>query len=401
MTPPVTVVGAGVAGANIAAQLLQQGRRVRVIDAGVLIPGSVKSAERPHAQMPWGWVRRVSLQCHAKLRWEDITEPLRFCTPVQGPMLVTTDTARVRVAWEQWLAAHPRSDAHILSARESESAFGVRDVHATFVCDSRDFVMDFRDHLSQLWDHLARHPDCEVVTGRSVTAVGRGHLTLDGVESVPAERVVVAMGSRTRAVVPWDVFPPSLHMQLPYQYTNTPVATDVLGLWNRHSTLTQVPGIMCKVAAGNQGIVPPSELLRGAPFAGVATRTGVRNLHLGGADEQRTVARLVKAAFADLSRIIGVPAEACGNHEPEACTIDATPSFCPYVFRYNGALVVTGFSGAGTLALQPWFLAAVARSACADDGDAIDAQLHAFLPAASLPRHWFPDQSKMSPLTSV
>ena len=117
----VTIIGAGLAGTIIGYNLIKQGKSVRIFDAGT-------KYVRQNQQIPWGWYRRVSLQCKSKIKTATYYNELPFMDEInltKGPMLITTKSIETIKIWENWLKNNSYSDAKILNPNDGENIFKI------------------------------------------------------------------------------------------------------------------------------------------------------------------------------------------------------------------------------------------------------------------------------------
>ena len=399
---PYTIVGAGLAGSIIAYRLLQQGKYVRIFDQG-------SKENRANQQIPWGWYRRISLQCTAKLKTTNFNlNHIPFVDKIKltkGPMLISTQSLSAVNGWKYWLKNNQYSDAKILSPPDAHKMFNIsRDFlgHGSlFVCDSRDMLIDFRELNYNLWDYLKNNKQCEFVENAQLQQIIYDknnvknritHLLFNGGMMVEIDKAIVAIGNQTNI---FKECAPTINLKLPYayvKYKNNP-EQQYISLWNRNSTINCFSDGTFKIACGNQSIVEIKSLiasLKHLPYFLTSFMNGHSNIHYN-----KDGSKLIKNALDELKLL--------GYAEPneisiKECTIDLTPTLCPHVFFLNNLLIVNGFSGSGSILLELWIAQSLINSLNKLE---LDEQLKDFNPNPSLLYNLYPPRNKITGISAL
>ena len=142
MKPPITIVGCGQIGANIAKRL-QKSTNLKIMET---------SFRRETSQHPWGWMRRVTLQQKSRLRLP--LQNLDLENKIKGPMIISTNSAHREYLWKDWLH-QTKTDAKLMTREEGLERFGLSD-RVQLLCDSQDFLFDFDQHKESLIQELQK-----------------------------------------------------------------------------------------------------------------------------------------------------------------------------------------------------------------------------------------------------
>lgn len=135
MLPTINIIGAGQIGTSFAKHAVKAGHRVRIFDSGI------------NAQVPWGWLRSVSLQQMMKK-----PELSQFpAEPSQEQMLILGKGNTVG-NWGKWMHNFDRraaekegeaTNARVFSHQEIKTlGLDLSEYQGVFACDTRDRVQD-------------------------------------------------------------------------------------------------------------------------------------------------------------------------------------------------------------------------------------------------------------------
>jgi hypothetical protein len=248
--------------------------------------------------------------------------------------------------------------------------------------------MDFDERKLRIWEYLRARPElCELRLGTTVTQVGDGYVVANGERLATGASLLCTGGTQNFARVPL------MRLRLPYAYAPPLAGASFIALWSTHVALTSLPGRL-KVAAGTQFIVSIPDAIRGGPpffKMGLDSRGKTMNIERPGIGPK--LIRAAERACADMGLAVRVD-EATNT----SCYADMSPSLSPYITRHKTHWVAQGLSGAGTVAVQPWFVRALAQTVASGTRHADLAQ---FTPETSLWQCWNPPDYKQTPLSSV
>lgn len=335
---PVTVIGAGQAGANLTKRLLERGIPVRLLDIG-------EKMQREHAQVPWGWFRKVSLQQRVRNPMNNDVDK-DFKSAKHGAMILTTKLESKVNMWKYWLATNPDSTAKLLSASELGQKIGANmEGYWGFLCDHRDFLVDMQQLNYRLWEELKANPLCRLETGISAVRFTSAGIHLSNGEVIQ-NRTILAIGNRTNKVLPF--YHPFLKTRLPWAWVKISKKGQLpMCLWNQNSSL-QIYDDKVKLGCGSNAIfhsVSPWAL----PYFSNIAMSGLSNIY----GPWTTDMQLITLAQKELNRF-GIETEVIG--EPCSCVVDLTPTFVPMVRTLGtGMVAVAGFSGSGFTSYETWF----------------------------------------------
>ena len=85
----------------------------------------------------------------------------------------------------------------------------------------------------------------------------------------------------------------------------------------------------------------------------------------------------------------------------ESCDIDLTPNLCPYIYFLPNAknvLNVTGFSGSGSMIIDPNFMNLLVDSV---ENEKLNRKLMGFEPSKNFLKNIFTPENKKTPLSSI
>jgi hypothetical protein len=85
----------------------------------------------------------------------------------------------------------------------------------------------------------------------------------------------------------------------------------------------------------------------------------------------------------------------------ESCNVDLTPNLCPYIYYVSHAsniLNISGFSGSGSMILDPHFINLVIDSV---ENNKLNSKLEPFQPSKSIIGNIFPPEIKQTPLSAI
>ena len=134
-------------------------------------------------------------------------------------------------------------------------------------------------------------------------------------------------------------------------------------------------------------------------FAALLKRGGA-GLHVGW---NNPTDKIMAMATAELEAQGLLPAGA-SIVDRQVGTVDLTPSLAPYVDRLpyaQNVLLATGLSGAGSVALDPWFSKAVATALSQGQNSDPPKLLRPFKVPKSLTQHWHPHPDLSSPISAM
>ena len=186
---------------------------------------------------------------------------------------------------------------------------------------------------------------------------------------------------------------PVVSLKLPYSVSedieDNNVPKKFIALWNRFSTYTRFSDGTVKIACGSQSILELRAFhpmyWKHFPYFASAYLSGYKNIHVGGSSGS-----LLSLAISEL-KSIGIPVSLGYS---QRCNVDLTPSLCPNVFfTHKNVLFVTGFSGSGSMALEPWFTESVIKSL---ETSTLDINVRDFNLDRSLLNNLFPPSHKIN-----
>lgn len=403
---PIIIIGAGLAGSIIAYRLLQQGNYVRIFDQG-------SKKNRVNQQIPWGWYRRISLQCTAKLKTTNFNlDHIPFVDKIKltkGPMLISTQSSATVNGWKNWLKNNPYSDAKILLSLDAEKIFNIPKDYlgqgGLFVCDSRDMLIDFRELNYNLWDYLKNNKQCEfvenaqleqIIYDKNNTKNRITHLLFNGGTMVEIDKAIIAIGNQTPNI--FKECAPTINLKLPYayvKYKNQP-KQQYISLWNRNSTINRFLDGTVKIACGNQSIVDIKNLttsFKHLPYFMTSFLNGYSNIHYN-----KNKSELIKNALDELKLFGYIEHVEPNEIVIKECTIDLTPTLCPNIFFLQNLLIINGFSGSGSILLEPWIIQSLINSLNKLE---LDEQLKDFNPNPSLLYNLYPPPNKITGISAL
>ena len=396
---PITIVGAGLSGSIIAFSLLKLGMKVQIIDSGNIF-------NRKYQQEPWGWRRRISLHAKVKTKYIKHNNFLdEFHTKIMGPMLISTKNNTTYHLWKQWIQNN-NTNAYVLSPNEAcneftipRSYFSQNNEGGIFVCDNRDYLMNFNNFNRNMWDYLSQQPNCELIPDELINKIGIENNKVIYVGSNNniffIDKLILCLGNQTNNLLRHiGQYIPIMNIKLPYIYKRVIVDKPYISLWNKESTINYFPNSIVKIGCGSQSLfVNNNDLLSYLYFALLGLKN-YKNIHF------TTKEKLIQNAINELERLdITLPTN---EYEYiEDCNVDLTTSLSPIVDflpSTNNTMVITGFSGSGSMLMESWFIDAITSSII---NNKLNNNLNPFKINNSLYSNWFHDKDKLTPISAL
>jgi hypothetical protein len=403
---PITIVGAGQLGGLIAHHLLEKGRHVKIIDSG-------SKLIRENRQIPWGWVRKISLQSELKKGLVEnkfpIPEAKNKFYQNYGPMLISSKNNNSINAWQDWINKNPETNAQIFLPKQAEKEFELNSDYfngngGILMLDSRDYIMDFSKMNEYIWDYLDSHPNCKLIDNCKVEKINtnkeniatsidtnRGKLGFD--------KMILCIGNQSQELIDHHI--PKLNIRLPYAFIEPITTKNYIGLWNKDSSLTYFSNGNIKLACGTQSSFNPKQFLYKNKlnyhnlinFSKMGL-DGLSNLNINTPNEI-----LINKALEEL-KILGIE-DKINFDEIKHCDIDLTPNLCPYMYfmpQANNILNISGFSGSGSIIIDSNFINLIIDSI---ENEKLNKKLIEFQPSKSIIKNLFPPQNKRTALSSI
>ena len=397
---PITIVGLGQMGSMIGYRLINMGHAVRIID-------SRKKYEKKNNQIPWGWLRKFSLQSQAKKRLVSNYFPFQHIekeiNKTHGPMLLSSMKDKSLDLWNQWIKDNPDTDARVLKPRDASREFNINEKYfqgsgGVFMCDTRDCLMDFKLLNDYLWDYLENHPKCDLIEDCHIDGITTNKkniatdLLCDG-DVIPIDKAVFTVGNQTSQVLDNEI--PIIKIDLPYGFVKNVQSQPYIALWNKYSSINYFGDGTIKIACGTQSIVRENSVQMNTALNFVNMGLGgFSNLHFGKTDEtlfQYAINELTTLGIVKNPEVLSI----------ESCTVDITPNLCPYIYylpKANNVLSISGFSGSGSMAIDDRFTGLLTESILKGK---LDEKLESFEPKNDpLYNFTIPDEKK-TPLSSI
>ena len=398
MAKYITIIGGGQLGAFLSYNLLRLGKKVVLIDEGT-------KEIRKNAQVPWGWMRKFSLQSELKknLVNNDSFLPDIKISKNYGPMLISSMNNNSIIQWKEWLKNNSDSDGKVFNPKEAYTLFNLNEDYfqgkgGIFMCDSRDFIMDFSKVNEQIWDYLHNDKNCKIIENCKVNSIISkdniaSHLVTD-IGRLNIDKVVLCIGNQSKQL--FDINTPKLNIKLPYTYLNNDLNKKYIGLWNKDSSLTLFKNNKIKLSCGTQSIFDFSQLnlYNSLNFSKMGLN-GFSNLNYN-----KLPIDLIESAISEL-KIINDDDINLKYKEIDYCDIDLTPSLCPYIHflkNSNNILNINGFSGSGSMIYDNNFINLIIDSI---DNNNIHKNLIEFQPPNSIIKNIFIPNNKKTPLSSI
>ena len=399
MKNPITIVGLGQLGSLVSYKLLQRGYPVRCIDSRI-------KYSKKNNQIPWGWVRKFSLQ--SKLKKDLMTNnfPIgnidNLINSNKGPMLITGKNKSIINSWTEWIKANPDTDAKVLSPNDAYTNFNIPEDFLTkdgglFMCDTRDTLIDYNLLNNFLWDYLENDPNCELISNCKVDSLDIQNnkainiITKDK-EYIPLDKTLLCIGNQTNNLLKKSY--PILEITLPFAFINNIPKQEYIAIWNKYSSLNFFHDGKIKLGCGTQSIFDYKTLNFSSIYFAKMGLNGISNIHINKSNDY-----LIEKAITELYQfgIIEKP-----NIEyTTSCNIDLTPTLCPYIYYLPNAyniLSINGFSGSGSMILDDNFIDIIIQSILKND---LDNKLKLFKPSKSVLDNWYPPKEKITSLSSI
>lgn len=402
----ITIVGAGQLGGLIAHHLLEKGRQVKIIDSG-------SKLIRENRQIPWGWVRKFSLQSDLKKGLVENKFPIPEVNNKfyhnYGPMLISSKNQNTINAWQEWIFKNPETNAQIFSPKQANIEFELNEEYfegngGVFMLDSRDYIMDFSKMNEYIWDYLESHPNCKLIDNCKVEKINtnknniatsidtnRGKLGFD--------KMILCIGNQSQYLVDKNI--PKINIRLPYTFIDSITDKNYIGLWNKDSSLTYFSNGNIKLSCGTQSSFNPKQLYydKKINFSNLINFSkmgldGLNNLNINVSNDI-----LINKALDEL-KILGID-DNIKFDEIKYCDIDLTPNLCPYIYYMPSAtniLNVSGFSGSGSIIIDSNFINLIIDSI---ENEKINKNLVDFQPSKSILENLFPPKNKRTALSSI
>lgn len=394
---PITIIGAGQVGGLLSYQLLQKGHNIRVIDSG-------SKLLRQNRQIPWGWLRKFSLQSDLKKNIIEDKFPIANINvnKTNGPMLISSKKNESLLSWKEWINKNPETDSRIFNYKQASKEFDLNEEYfegkgGLFMCDSRDYLMDFSLMNEYIWDYLYDNPNCELIENCEVKSIIKKNniaekiLTNQG--EIELEKTVLCVGNQSQLIS--DLKTPKLNIRLPYAFIKPIEPKNYIGLWNKYSSLSFFSNGDIKLSCGTQSSFNPKQLnyINTINFCRMGI-LGLPNLNLNTPDEI-----LINKALEELE-ILGIK-DKIKFDEIKYCDIDLTPNLCPYIYfmkESKNILNISGFSGSGSMIIDPNFINLLIDSI---ENEKLNSKLLEFQPANSILKYNYPPANKETPLSSI
>lgn len=396
MKNPITIVGAGQLGGLLSYTMLKKGLSVRVIDSGTKFV-------RENRQIPWGWLRKFSLQSDLKksIMVKEFPIPKIDIDENRGPMLITSKNNNSLYEWNKWIGKNPETDSRVINPKEANKLFNISEDYfegkgGVYMCDSRDYLINFAKMNEHIWDYLASHKNCELIQNCEVKSIemegGIATQLITSHGNMEVDKLVMSIGNQSQNFV--DTVP-KLNITLPYAFIDKIENKEFASIWNKDSSLSYFGNGDIKLACGTQSIFDFRQLnFNNALNFSKMGLSGLSNLNMGKTNEE-----LIKSAEEEL-KLLGIMDE-IRYDKVESCNIDLTPSLCPYIYFLPNAknvLNVTGFSGSGSMIIDPNFMNLLVDSV---ENEKLNRKLMGFEPSKNFLKNIFTPENKKTPLSSI
>jgi hypothetical protein len=323
MKQKIHIIGCGQVGTIMANYFVQKNFPVTIYESGT-----------NNAQVPWGWMRRVTLQQKERYRLplEVFNLPEKYI--VRGPMVISTSNKSRKVKWEYWLK-ETKTDAHLLTNKEA-STLNINEKF-NLLCDTNDHLFDFQNYKMDLRKQLKLYT--QWIGGSSVNRLFWKNDHLNGIGLIngnfysvrPDEKVLLCVGNQTNHFFSVPIGGITLQYAVKDAVHNVPY----IAHWMDESSVQYFP-TFTKFGCGMNGIlstVPPVRFWsKFLPLLRKDNYFGFNPTH----DAQKKW-NLQKNDF-------------------KSCQVDITPDFLPIIQPVGSNLTVAcGFSGSGFTVYEPWF----------------------------------------------
>ena len=397
MKTPITIVGAGQLGGLLSYTMLKKGLSVRVIDSG-------SKYLRKNRQIPWGWLRKFSLQSELKksIMVDEFPIPKVNLDQNHGPMLITSKNDKSLCEWYNWIEQNPETNSRVFKPKEASNLFNINEEYfqgkgGIYMCDTRDYLINFAKMNEHIWDYLVSHDNCELIEDCHVEDIKRDNITathlITSKGEIEVNKLVISVGNQSTGLVADGVA--KLNITLPYTFIDSISKQKFASIWNKDSSLSFFGNGDIKLACGTQSIFDYKQLnVSNALHFSKMGLSGLSNLNLGKTNEQ-----LIKSAEEEL-KLIGITDELKYN-TVESCNIDLTPNLCPYIYFLPNAtntLHITGFSGSGSMIIDPNFMNLLIDTV---ENQKLNTKLSQFQPSKNFLKNIFTPENKKTPLSSI
>ena len=320
----IHIIGGGQVGSVMAHYFLQKNHHVTVYDSGTT-----------YAQVPWGWMRRVTLQQNERYRYPKKPLQLPEKYIVRGPMIISTASTFRKVKWEQWLK-QTKTDAYLLNNDQASNL----NIHEKYnlLCDSNDHLFDFQNYKMDLTKELKLCT--KWIVESPVERLFWKNDALDGIRLSDGtffpiareDKVLICTGNRTSRFFSLPVS----GITLKYCSFQSPVRpSPFIAHWTEEESVQYFP-TFTKIGCGMKGMLsttpPVSFWSNFFPL--------LRNKNYLSFDPTHKVRKKWNLKANDF----------------QSCEIDITPDFLPIVNPMGlNVTVACGFSGSGFTVYEPWF----------------------------------------------
>lgn len=325
--PKIHVVGCGQVGATMSNYFVNRHFPVSIYD-------TKKNAK--YAQVPWGWMRRMSLQQMERLQLPLCPLDLPQNHISQGPMVISTSSELRSEKWKQWLRT-VHTDARLLTVKEAQD-FEIYEKY-NLLCDSHDYLFDFNQYKSELIRTL--RSQTEWIDKSSAKRFVWKNNFIQGIllqngqyHSIEDEaQVLLCVGNQTKHFLPVPVAGISLQYRVVPKGAIPP--KPYIAHWTDNRSIQYFNNYV-KVGCGMNGMLtslPPMKFWSNF-------------LHF-----------LWKQNYSWQNATTAVREHWRLDHDSfESCQVDITPDFLPIVQPIGKNLtVVCGLSGSGFTVYEPWF----------------------------------------------
>ena len=325
--PKIHVVGCGQVGAMMSNFFLKRHFPVSIYEC---------KNKTPHAQIPWGWMRRMSLQQMERLQLPLCPLDLPQKHISKGPMVISTASEARLQKWKEWLRIVD-TDARLLTANEARD-FDIEEKY-NLLCDSQDYLFDFNQYKLEVIKTLQSQTDW----------IGESSVKRFVWKNNFIEGIILQNG----------------------QYHSIEKDAQVLlcvGNQTKHFLPVPMAGITLQYRIVSKNIIPPK------PY--VAHWTDDRSIQYFkdyvkvGCGMNGTISSIPPMAFwsnffhflwkqnyswQNATTIVTEHWQ-LDNNPFESCEVDITPDFLPIVQPIgNNLTVICGLSGSGFTVYEPWF----------------------------------------------
>ena len=396
MSKPITIVGAGQLGGLLSYTMIKKGLNVRVIDSG-------SKFIRENRQIPWGWLRKFSLQSELKksIMVKEFPIPKIDIDENRGPMLITSKNNKSIYEWYKWIGKNPETDSRVIKPKEANKLFNISEDYfegkgGVYMCDSRDYLINFGKMNEYIWDYLASHKNCELIQNCEVKSIekedGIATQLITSHGNIKVDKLVMSVGNQSQNFV--DIVP-KLNITLPYAFIDKIENKEFASIWNKDSSISYFGNGDIKLACGTQSIFDFRQLnFNNALNFSKMGLSGLSNLNMGKTNEE-----LIKSAEEEL-KLLSIM-DKIRYDKVESCDIDLTPNLCPYIYFLPNAknvLNVTGFSGSGSMIIDPNFMNLLVDSV---ENEKLNRKLMGFEPSKNFLNNIFTPENKKTPLSSI